>query len=111
MQNVAESGLKCPKGKPRDSRSQQQESTSNSFDVDKEPNQDGAIVPFDEFGWLSDETPDFVKEHYTILVGTDQVSLAALQAWHCHCIFFGQCLIDRWTEGLRVHHGGNKLIA
>jgi len=99
MQNVAESGLKHPNGKPRDSGGQQQESTSNSFDVDKDPNQDRAIVPFDEFGWLMEATPDFVKEHSVLLIGTDQVSLAALQARHCHCIFNSQCLIDRWTEG------------
>jgi len=102
MQGMAESSYKRLTGKPRDSGGQQQESTSTSFDVDKIPNLDRATVPYDDFGWVSEATPDWVKEHSAIFVDTDQVSLAALQARHCHCIFNSRCLIDRWTEGLRV---------
>ena len=111
MQDMAESSYKRLIGKPRDSGGQQQESTSNNFDWDKVPDLDRATVPYDDFGWVAEATPDWVKEDSAIFVDIDQVSLAVLQARHCHCMFSSQCLIDRWTEGLRVHHGADKLIA
>jgi len=78
-------GLNRPNGKPRDSGGQQQESTSNLPDVDTDPNQDTAIVPYNESGPGGHEDAaaarevDIVEEKFEIELDTDKVSLQ-------HCI-------------------------
>jgi len=111
MQVVAVPGFKRPNGKPRDFGGQQQESTSNLFDVDKDPNQDRVIAQCDEFVRFSEATVDFLKDHSATPINIGQVSVAALQGRHSYCIFDSHCLIDRWTEGLKVCYGADNLIA
>ena len=95
MQDMEGSSYKRLIGRPWDSGGQQQESTSDLFDWDTVPDLDRATVPYDDFSWVSEATPDWVKEESAIFVDTDQVSLAVLQARHCRCIFNSQCLINR----------------
>lgn len=71
-------GLSRPNGKLRDSGGQQQESTNNLPDVDTDPNQDTAIVPYNESGPGMHEDAAAAREleeKFEIELDTDKVSL------------------------------------